>query len=159
MNQTLYLVDNNALLTLKRERVRSVFFRTYCRVTTDVLREAREHPDRALLAKNAYDLAPAVLEQIRTVMKTVEVGDTSLVDLYGNKGTADPGLIASARDAVAADEWKMFADTWVIVTNDRAVQATAAQHCIPTKKPADLAALIDASLTLAVGFAPSRERR
>lgn len=147
MNQTLYLVDHNALLMIKRERITSTFFRTYCRVTTDVLREAQEHPDRALLAKNAYELTPSVLEQIRTVMKTVEVGDTSLIDLYGNKGAADPGLIASARDATEADAETLFADVWVIVTNDRAVQATAAEHCIRTMKPADLAALIDASQT------------
>jgi hypothetical protein len=141
----MYLIDNNALLTLKRERVKSDYFLRYCRVTTDVLREGREHPDLPLLAKNEYDLTPAVLEQVRTVMKTVVVGDTSLVDLYGNKGTADPGLIASARDAIAADEGRMFPDTWVIVTNDRAVMATARKHGISTMEPSDLAALIDAS--------------
>lgn len=145
MNQTLYLVDNNAIVTLRRERISSLFFLTYCRVTDDVLREAQEHPDGALLTRNRYALTPTVLEQIRSVMKTIEIGDTSLVDLYANKGAADPGLIASARDAIAVDEWRLFATTWVIVTNDRAVEATAAEHCIPTLRPAALAALIDAS--------------
>ena len=145
MNQTVYLVDTNALVALRRERISSVFFLTYCRVTDDVLREAREHPDAALFTRNRYELTPTVLEQIRSVMKTIEIGDTSLVDLYANKGAADPGLIASARDAIAVDEGRLFADTWVIVTNDRAVEATAAEHCIPTLRPADLAALIDAS--------------
>src|SRR5680860_444810 len=99
MNQTMYLVDSNALVALKRHRIRSAYFRTYCRVTADVLREAREHPDRSVLVKDVRELTPAVLEQIRAVMKTVGVGDTGLVDLYKNKGAADPGLIASALEA------------------------------------------------------------
>lgn len=48
MNPTVYLVDTNALVALRRERISSVFFLTHCRVTDDVLREAREHPDAAL---------------------------------------------------------------------------------------------------------------
>ena len=145
MNRTLYLVDNNALVALRRERIRSAFFRSYCRVTDDVLREAREHPDQPFLSQNRYEITPNVLEQIRRVMQTVEVGDTSLVDLYGNKGAADPGLIASALDAIALDAERLFADTWVLVTNDRAVEAKAAGLDITTLRPADLAALIDAS--------------
>lgn len=146
MNDTKFLVDNNALVALKRDRIRSAFFRTYCRVTIDVLREASEHPDRAALAQDAYELTPAVLEQVRAVMKTVEVGDTGLVDLYKNKGAADPGLIASAIDAIAADEGKLFCDTWVIVTNDRAVEAKAAKFRVATIKPEELAERIDTSL-------------
>ena len=158
MNRTFYLVDNNALLALRRERVRSTYFRTHCRVTEDVLREAQGHPDRELLASNAYDLTPAVLDGIRTVMKTVEVGDTSLVDLYGNKGTADPGLVASALDALAADEGMLFPDAWVIVTNDRAVEAMANEHGVPTMKPACLATLIDEARAPLVGVTESDDR-
>lgn len=143
MNQTFYLVDSNALVALRRERIRSDFFRSYCRVTDDVLREAYEHPDAALLSKGRYDLTPSVLEWVRDVMKSVAVGDTALVDLYGNKGAADPGLVASALDARALDEGHLFVDTWVIVTNDRAVEASAALHNIETLRPAELAARID----------------
>ena len=147
MNRTLYLVDNNALATLKQQRIRSAFFLEYCRVTTDVLREADEHPDLSFLARTEYELSPDVLEQMRAVMKTVDAGDTSLVDLYRNKGMADPGLIASALDATAAEGQTLFPDTWVIVTNDRAVAAKAAQHGVPTLEAVDLAARIDDSLT------------
>lgn len=144
MNVTLYLVDNNALVALGRKRIGSRFFASYCRVTDDVLREARGHPDEAVLARNRYAMTPTVLEHIRSVMKTVEVGDIRLVDLYGNKGAADPGLIASARDAIAVDEERLLPDIWVIVTNDRAVEATAAEHGGETLRPAELATLIDA---------------
>lgn len=96
-----HLVDNNALIVLKRERVSSDFFRAaHCQVTTDVLREAAEHPYFAQLKAGAYSLTTAVLEQIRTVMAVVAVGDTRLIDLYGNKGSADPGLVACALDSI-----------------------------------------------------------
>ena len=143
MNETMYLVDSNALVALKRHRIRSAYFRTYCRVTADVLREAREHPDRSVLVKDVRELTPAVLEQIRAVMKTVGVGDTGLVDLYKNKGAADPGLIASALEAIAADDGKLFCDTWILVTNDRAVEAKAAEFGVVTMRPEDLMEHID----------------
>lgn len=138
-----YLVDNNALIALKRDRVASAFFRAHCQVTTDVLREADGHPHFAQLKGGAYALTPAVLEQIRTVMAGVALGDTSLIDLYGNKGSADPGQVASALDAIAADEGALFGDDWIIVTNDGGVEDAAARHGVATVKPAELAALID----------------
>lgn len=138
-----YLVDNNALIALKRDRVASAFFRARCQVTTDVLREADEHPHFATLKLDAYAHTPAVLEQVRTVMAGVAIGDLSLIDLYGNKGSADPGLVACALDAIAADEGALFGDDWIIVTNDSGVEHAAVQHGVATIKPAELAALID----------------
>lgn len=76
-------------------------------------------------------------------MSHLAIGDTGLVDLYGNKGTADPGLVASALDANAAGEDALFNDDWAIVTNDRGVEDAAARHGVTTIKPADLAVLID----------------
>src|SRR6478735_5102693 len=137
MNQTLYLVDNNALIALRRRRVQTAFFQAYCRVTADVLWEAKEHPDRSLLEPNSVEVTPVVLEEIRAVMGQIEAGDTSLVDLYANKGTADPGIIGTVRALRAEQEGLLFADTWVIVTNDRAVEAAATDHGIPTMKPGD----------------------
>ncbi|WP_182376735.1 hypothetical protein [Nocardioides sp. WS12] len=140
---TRYLVDNNALIALKRDFVASAFFRAHCQVTTDVLHEASEHPHLSQLKAGAYPLTPAVLENVRTVMASVEVGDIGLVDLYRNKGTADPGLIASALDAITADEDALFSDHWVIVTNDGAVEEAAARHGVATIKPDELAVLVD----------------
>lgn len=67
----------------------------------------------------------------------------SLIDLYGNKGSADPGLVASALDAIAADEGALFRDDWIIVTNDAGVEDATARHGVATIKAAELAALID----------------
>ncbi|QTE30886.1 hypothetical protein [Pengzhenrongella sicca] len=143
MNQTMYLVDSNALVALARHRILSAYFRAHCRVTADVLWEAREHPEQSALAEDVCELTPAVLEQVRAVMKTVDVGDTGLVDLYKNKGTADPGLIASALDAIAADEGKLLGDTWILVTNDRAVEAKAVEFGIAVVRPEILMEHID----------------
>lgn len=133
----------NALIALKRDFVVSACFRAHCQVTTDVLREANEHPHVSQLQAGTYALTPAVLEQVRTVMAGVEVGDIGLIDLYANKGAADPGLIASALDAIAAGEDALFSDEWVIVANDGGVEEAAARHGVATIKPADLAALVD----------------
>jgi hypothetical protein len=149
MNLTLFLVDNNALIALKRKRVRTAFFADHCRVTSDVLHEAAEHRERRVLAGNVEPVTPAVLEHIRDLMAGVEVGDISLVDLYGNKGAADPGLVATVLAAMAAQDGYLFPDIWVIVTADNAVLELADRYQIPTMTPADLAALIDASTTTA----------
>lgn len=139
----MYLVDNNALAVLRRSRIQSTFFREHCRVTTDVLTEGREHPDYPVLASLEYEVSPAVLVQMRIVMESLDVGDSSLVDLYGNKGMADPGLVASALDASASEDGKLFPDTWCLVSNDRAVTSIAAKHGVDTLTPAELAARID----------------
>ena len=146
MNETKYLVDNNALIRLKRERVRTAFFDNYCSVTADVLLEADEHPEKAALAKKAADITPDFLEQLRAVMATVAVGDTSLVNLYGNKGAADPGLVAFILEASAINDGKLFCDQWVLVTDDNAVAEKAAEFNVETLSSFQLAALIDESL-------------
>lgn len=65
------------------------------------------------------------------------VGDTRLIDLYKINGAADPGLIASILDAIAADDGMLFSDTWVLVTNDHAVADRAAEFRITSIMPAE----------------------
>ena len=143
MNETRYLVDNNALTDLGSRRIRSDFFRDHCQVTADVLWEATDHPDWQLLSESTRDMTPRVIEQIRRVMNSVPPGDIELIDLYKNKGAADPGLVASILDAIASDEGVFFEDEWVLVTNDRAVVAKAHEFGIQTMAAAELRALID----------------
>lgn len=143
MNRTIYLVDNNALVAIKRKRVQSPFFRAHCRVTSDVLYEAAEHPDFAQLSQTACALSPAVIAEIAGLMRAVPVGDTSLVDLYGNKGAADPGIVAFALSEMARDADSLFPDAWVVVTNDLAVRALAVANGVQALAPQALAAIID----------------
>ena len=146
MNETHYLVDNNALTAIRAHRIRSQFFRHYCYLTADVLREAQGHPEEATLAANASEITPEIIEGIRQVMTTLEADDTSLVDLYKNKGAADPGLIAWVIDSIAADDGKLFRDEWILVSNDRAVLKKAAEFRIATMRPEELARRIDLSI-------------
>jgi hypothetical protein len=148
MNRTIYLVDNNALIALTRRRVKTEFFAEHCRITADVLHEASEHSERMRLAAVAEATTSGVLEQVRVVMADVAVGDTELVDLYDNKGAADPGLIATVLARAAAQGEYLFPDEWVIVTLDRAVEDAAKRHGVTTMRPGELADLIDAATAL-----------
>ncbi len=145
MNDTIYLVDNNALVALGRARCSTRFFRTYCRVTEDVLYEARFHPDLQALELVRYDVGPSVLEKTRLVMNALVPGDTELIDLYKAQGAADPVLIATALEAAEQESERLIQDEWVIVSRDKAVLALAAQYGVGTRSPDQLTDLIDAS--------------
>jgi len=141
-----YLVDNNVLNALRRDQIHSEFFRDYCQVTMDILWEAREHVEQAALARLSRPHTPGLLMRVRDVMETLEAGDTRLIDLYGNKGAADPGLIASILEADDDDANKLLSDSWILVTNDQAVAVKAAEFDISVITPMELAILIDDSL-------------
>lgn len=144
MNEVKYLVDNNALNYLGPERRASAFFRDQCCVPEEVAREAGDrHAD--LLVPLVVPVSARILAELVTVMATVAVGDRGLVDLYGNKGSADPILVATAIVLNAPTEPTIFDDEWVIATNDRAVRDKAIEFGIKVATPADLAAVIDAA--------------
>ena len=143
MNETIYLVDNNALLALKGERIRSEFFRLFCRVTSDVLAEAGTHPDRARLEDCVLERSPAMLESVRDVMKLETPGAADLIDLYKNKGAADPGLLAAILVEQSASVGTFFADEWVLVTSDAAVIDRAGKLGIISIAPRELSARMD----------------
>ena len=143
--ETRYLLDNNVLNTLRRDQIHSEFFRDYCRVTTDVLWEAREHAEQAALARLSRPHTPGLLMRVRDVMETLEAGDTRLIDLYGNKGAADPGLIASILEADDDDANKLLSDSWILATNDQGVADKAAEFGIAVITPIEFAILIDGS--------------
>lgn len=110
-----------------------------------MLYEVGDHPDRGLLEERSIDTQPATLEWIRYVMRHEPVGDTALVDLYSNKGAADPGLIAVALFEESSQDGQFFADSWVLVTNDRAVVERAKARGVDVIEPSQLAAMIDSS--------------
>ena len=60
-------------------------------------------------------------------MRTVAVADFTLVNLYANKGNADPILIATALDKAANSADTLFPEEWRIVTDDVALQGKAAE--------------------------------
>lgn len=139
---TMYLIDNNALGPLG-DRKKSAFFAEHCRVSADVAHESRRAKHAELLSSLTIEPTPAMLGQLTSVMNSIPVGDTALVDLYNNKGTADPLLVAMA---VVLSTEHLFSEDWVIVTNDKAVAAKAGEFEVESMTPQDLARLIDETM-------------
>lgn len=126
MTDDVYLVDNNVLSRLSRSQRAGPFLRERCVVTEEVLHEARGFADE-MSGVRVRDVTVAVLERLKHVMAELPPGDTSLVDLYANKGTADPVLVATALVMMDEEAQTLFASRIVIVTDDRAVAEMAGQ--------------------------------
>lgn len=124
MNERRYLVDNNVLSKLTVAQRASEFFGQSCRVSSEVLYEARNYVEKSV-ADAELPTTAAVLRRLTEVMSAVDPGDTTLVDLYANKGAADPVMIAAALEKQTRENATLFPNTWVIVTDDKAVASTA----------------------------------
>ncbi|GAA1463544.1 PIN domain-containing protein [Williamsia maris] len=138
-----YLIDNNVLIKMSTRQRASEFFVSSCHVPSEVLYEARGFPDYEVLLEREYRTTPGVLRQLVSVMATVSVGDTSLVDLFANRGNADPIIVACALDAQHQNEGLLFGPNWVVVSDDDAVRTKADLFGISLKTSAELKAIIE----------------
>jgi hypothetical protein len=138
-----YLVDNNALARLTREQRASEFFFSHCLLPAEVLYEARGFPDADQLGRLEYPTSGRVLRILGEVMATVQADDTSLVDLYANRGNADPMLVACALDGIREADDGLFGWEWIIVSNDNAVRTKAAEFGIETLLSDQFATVLD----------------
>jgi hypothetical protein len=122
----IYVIDNNALVFIKREHRASNFFKQYCRIPIEVLHEADGFPDIDDLRQLEYPVTAGVLAWLTAVMDTVPVNDTALVNLYHNQGNADPLVVATALDGNhCSNDGALFGPTWTVVSGDEAVQNKA----------------------------------
>jgi hypothetical protein len=140
-----YVLDTNTLSQIGRRRRDSDFFKENVVLPEEVLREAGEFPDLGNLRRRLYPTTAQVLEGLVRVMATVPVDDTRLVDLYRNKGGADPLLVACALDGQARDSAYLDAPEWVVVTADDAARRKAKEFGLTTLSNTEFAALIDMS--------------
>lgn len=140
---SMYLLDNNVLGAMGKERRESTFFRERCRVPAEVAHEARRVAYAKTLDALTIAVSPDILVQLVEVMKSVPVGTTKLVDLFSNKGAADPILVATALALNNPPVPDLFSDTWVIVTNDKEVRAKALEFSLITLSPEELNDVID----------------
>ncbi len=77
-------------------------------------------------------------------MEQVPAGDTSLVDLYGNKGKADPIIVAYALTQESLNAKALFPLHEVyIVTNDKAVRELGERFSIKVLSSDDFIRQID----------------
>lgn len=130
MNEEMYLIDNNVLSHLSPAQQASEFFRTRCRIPAEVLHEAVGYANVDALKAVEYPATASVLKFLQTVMATIPEDDTALVNLYANKGAADPLLVACALDGIQESETWLFGPAWIIVSNDKAVRAKGAEFGI-----------------------------
>lgn len=140
-----YVIDTNSLSQLRRHRRGSEFFEEHVVVPAEVLREAAGFPDVNELRRISYSTTPQVLARLIEVMATVPATDIRLVDLYANKGSADPLVVACALDGRTQDSQYLDAPEWVVVTGDDAVRSKAEEFGLPVIGNADFAAVIDAA--------------
>jgi hypothetical protein len=132
MTDRMYLLDNNALSHMTGGQSESTFFEDHCRVPSEVLHEAEGHPYWESFKALEYPMTVGVLIAVREVMAASAVDDTSLINLYTNKGSADPLIIACALDAIRESARYLYGPTWTIVSNDKAVCAKATELGIDT---------------------------
>ena len=142
---TRYVVDNNTLNQLTRSQRASRFFRENARIPSEVLHEARGFHDIKDLRRSEYPTTPSVLSYLIRVMAKVPADDTKLVDLYANRGNADPLVVACALEGRHIDSQYLDAPDWVVVSGDKALRAMAQEFGLQVFANAEFAALIDAA--------------
>lgn len=130
---TVYVVDNNGLTFLKVERRAAAFFRENCRIPSEVLHEAQGFPDIENLRRLEYSTTASVLTILVEVMESLPVSDTKLVDLYANKGNADPLVVACALDGAREEQGTLLPRCWTVVSGDKAVQEKAREFGLEVK--------------------------
>jgi hypothetical protein len=140
MNEEMYLIDNNVLSHLSPAQRASEFFRAQCRIPSEVLHEAEGYADAEALKAVEYQTTASVLGFLHTVMATVPEDDTALVNLYANKGAADPMLVACALDGIQESASWLFGPKWIVVSNDKAVRAKAEEFGVESCTRDDFAA-------------------
>ena len=128
--QTRYIIDTNVLNKIDVHERATQFFRTNCLLPDAVLDEASGFPDIEDLRKLRYPTTAELLRILIKVMATIEIKDKRVVNLWQNKGAADPVLTAVALHACEQQRDCMLKDKWMIVTDDRGVRNLAKKHQI-----------------------------
>ena len=128
--EKIFLVDTNAFGQVSQYR-QSAFFLENVRIPEAVLDEIGKPSDLNTLQRCKYHTTISVLRELKKVMETIPEDDVKLVDLYANKGHADPLIIACALDLQTKEDDKLFAiQQPIIVTNDKAVARKATKFQI-----------------------------
>lgn len=144
---TRYVVDTNTLTQLGKRRRDSPFFKENVVIPEEVLREARGFRDYRSLKLQVYPTTTGVLELLITIMATLSSDDRKLVDLYANRGGADPVVIACALDAKAQATGQLFQPEWLVVTGDAALRDKALEFSLKVLSNAEFSHILDGETT------------
>lgn len=138
-----FVIDTNAISQLGKKRRASDFFLENAVIPEEVMHEAAGFPDIAALRENVHPTSPRVLHWLSRIMESVPVMDTALVDLYANRGNADPLVVACALEGQEHDSQLLFSPEWIVVTADEAVRNKAQEFGLKVLSNSEFAALID----------------
>ena len=139
-----YVVDTNALSQIGKRRRSTSYFKENVQLASEVLHEAQGFPDWDSLNSRLYPTSPRLLSLLTRIMASIPLDDTKLVDLYANRGGADPFVVACALDGAELDSHYLDAPEWVVVTNDAAVRLKAEEFGLRVIASAQFADIIDA---------------
>lgn len=137
-----FLLDNVTLSRLTSVQRSSSFVRDRCRIPTAVLAEAQGLPDATELAALEYETTGEVLRKVAAVVRALEPGD-HMLDLFRNEGNGDVFLLAVALVEADIAAQQLFADRWVIATDDKGLRANSSRWQVATCTSAEFAELID----------------
>lgn len=140
MTETMYLLDNNVLGPLGNLK-ETPFFANHCRVPAEVAYESRKARHAKLLV--TVEMNSAMLLKLAEVMATVPAKKNDIIDLYENKGAADPILVAMARVLDNPEMPTLLDKHWVIVSRDKAVINKAKDFGVETKTLDELREIIE----------------
>lgn len=138
-----YVVDTNALSQLGKTRRASKFFLEQAAIPEEVMHEASGFPDAGELQEIVHPTSPRVLRWLTEILSTVPDGDTLLIDLYANRGNADPLVVACALEGREHDRQTLLPFEWIVVTADEAVQRKAEEFGLTVLSNTQFANLID----------------
>lgn len=141
-----YVIDTNTLSQIGMRRRQSAVFLEQAVIPEEVLREAEGFPDVAALRELLQPVSSRTLYWLERVMSTVPERDVRLVDLYANRGNADPFVVASALELQEQDSQFLDAPEWLIVTGDQAVRDKAEEFGLRVVTNTEFASLIDDQL-------------
>ena len=132
MNDDRFLLDANVLSRLTPTQRVSAFVAERCRGRPDVhLVEPLELPSTA-----------AMPERLRGVMASIAPEDSTLMDLYRDRGGADPVIVAAALTAERGDN-SLCPTVRHLVPDDRAGRMTASLFGLDVLSRAELVSLIE----------------
>lgn len=141
-----FVIDTNTLTALRQHRRASDFFLEHSVIPDEVLREAAGFPDISNLRPLSRPTTSRTLKWLTEVMATVRETDTQLVDLYSNKGAADPLVIACALEGQEWDSQFIDAPDWAVVTGDDAVRRKAQEFQLLVLSNTEFLDLIDSEI-------------
>jgi hypothetical protein len=138
-----YVIDTNALSQIGMRRRQSPAFLEQAVIPEEVLHEAEGFPDVAALQELLQPVSSRTLYWLERVMSTVPESDVRLVNLYANRGNADPFVVASALEMQEQDSQFLDAPEWLIVTGDQAVRDKAEEFGLRVLTSTEFAFLMD----------------